>query len=370
MRTIFAISAITLCLSIIELISHEELESTGAYLIERIQSSRSEESDDFFLMIGAVTSICFFLVSGICYLVGYKDFGLLGIFGSQLGAAFSGILKVAFAHPRPFWKYFNIDALLCSKDFGAPSGHAMSAGASLFVLGYLWMKSGGWRYLKLVIIAIIVIITGYDRMYLGVHFYFQIILGYSFALLIAAIIVYPQTTKLVQRIGNEKLAFIKSQVLWLVLLVLSTIICLFRNSEWDPMWSQNYEKSCGKQFVIEDVLVKNAADSYVFSLLAGLTAGHYLQRNNSATEPTVLVVVFAAFLHLGFINIFLKYLEGFITLSSTDLSGWVFLAIIRYSCGLIYAYFLPLVVSKLFRKNKSLARENPSFSVLTFKIKI
>ncbi|CAG9333495.1 unnamed protein product [Blepharisma stoltei] len=367
MRLIFIISAATVCLSIIELISHEQLESTGAYIIEEIQKDRSEGTDELFLMIGSVTSICFFLISGICYLTGYKEIGLLGIFGSQLGAAFSGVLKSAFAHPRPFWKYSEIDALQCSKDFGAPSGHAMSAGGSLFVLGYIWMKNTDRWYIKLFIIIMISIITAYDRLYLGVHFYFQIILGYAFALLISAIIVHPSSINLLQKFGNDKELLIKSQITWLLLLVFSTIFCLCRSPDWDESWSINYEKACGNSFAIEDVIIKNTADSYVFSLLGGLTMGHYLQKEKGVPEFSLLAIIISGFLHLGFINICLKMIEGYISLSTSNFLGWILLFITRYSCGIIYAYFLPEIIFKLFRKNEALEQR---FSVLTFKIKV
>lgn len=102
MKLIIIVISLTVLASIIEIICQEQLEESGKRLIEWIQDGRNEINDYFFILIGNITSVIFFVISGVVYLIGNRETGFLGILGSQLGAAFSGALKMVFAHPRPF----------------------------------------------------------------------------------------------------------------------------------------------------------------------------------------------------------------------------------------------------------------------------
>lgn len=84
-----------------------------------------------------------------------------------------GIFKLVFADPRPYWVSEQVRAFTAEGTFGIPSGHAQSAIA-------LWglIASGihkNWAWLMACILAFL---TGFSRLYLGVHFVHDVLVGW------------------------------------------------------------------------------------------------------------------------------------------------------------------------------------------------
>jgi membrane-associated phospholipid phosphatase len=86
-----------------------------------------------------------------------------------LGLLFSGIinsiLKILFGLPRPFWVSNEISAFSSESSFGLPSGHAQNA---VVIWGLLaaWSKKGWFR----AVMAVLILMIAISRIYLGVHF--------------------------------------------------------------------------------------------------------------------------------------------------------------------------------------------------------
>lgn len=90
----------------------------------------------------------------------------------------NGFSKQFFRGPRPYW----LDATLGSGDdgrYGLPSGHVQMATMFYTYIAY-WVKRG-WATL-LAIVAILLMAT--SRIYLGVHFIHDTVLGFLFSILI------------------------------------------------------------------------------------------------------------------------------------------------------------------------------------------
>lgn len=90
-----------------------------------------------------------------------------------LGNAVNVYLKLAFHMPRPFWISEQVRALAVETSFGMPSGHAQSA-ASLWGLAAVAIKKNVLRWC----LAFLIMMIGLSRIYLGVHFVGDVLVGW------------------------------------------------------------------------------------------------------------------------------------------------------------------------------------------------
>jgi membrane-associated phospholipid phosphatase len=90
-----------------------------------------------------------------------------------LGASTNDALKLTFHGPRPYWFGPDVIGYASETSFGAPSGHAQNAFGVWGMLAACTGKRWGW------LIAIpVILLIGISRLYLGVHFPHDVILGW------------------------------------------------------------------------------------------------------------------------------------------------------------------------------------------------
>jgi membrane-associated phospholipid phosphatase len=154
-----------------------------------------------------------------------------------LGSALNDALKLSLHGPRPYWVSSQVIDYARETSFGAPSGHAQIAVGIWGMLAYRLRRAWGWLIAILVIVLIAV-----SRLYLGVHFPFDVILG----LLVGALLLWlvirfwkPVTAWLEKLSLGQKIlaAFLAS----LLLLLLSVIPFLWlKTTNWQPAqaWAQ------------------------------------------------------------------------------------------------------------------------------------
>lgn len=90
-------------------------------------------------------------------------------------------LKQGFQRERPFFP----DPLATERTFSFPSGHASVSLAVYGTLGYIaarHLETRRAQVLALVSATVLVLLIGFSRLYLGVHFLSDVIAGYSIAL--------------------------------------------------------------------------------------------------------------------------------------------------------------------------------------------
>jgi undecaprenyl-diphosphatase len=89
----------------------------------------------------------------------------------------NNVLKDYFHRTRPTPV---LPGYFLAQQFSFPSGHAMFSMAFYFYVAYLsWQfVSGARRILVVLILAILVILIGVSRIYLGVHYLSDVIAGY------------------------------------------------------------------------------------------------------------------------------------------------------------------------------------------------
>jgi membrane protein DedA with SNARE-associated domain/membrane-associated phospholipid phosphatase len=93
-------------------------------------------------------------------------------------AVLNRLLKGLFARPRPFFEH----PLLIESSYSFPSGHAMESLVVYGMLAYfavLALKT--WRARTAVVFgaALLVLLIGLSRMYLGVHYFSDVVAGYA-----------------------------------------------------------------------------------------------------------------------------------------------------------------------------------------------
>jgi membrane protein DedA with SNARE-associated domain/membrane-associated phospholipid phosphatase len=100
---------------------------------------------------------------------------LAGVGGSAL---LDRLLKTIFARPRPLFEH----PLLIETSYSFPSGHAMESLVLYGMLAYFAvLKLESWRARTAVVFgtALLVLLIGLSRMYLGVHYLSDVLAGYA-----------------------------------------------------------------------------------------------------------------------------------------------------------------------------------------------
>jgi len=122
-----------------------------------------------------VTSICLFMV---LYFVRERSrYPLLTLMLTiPIGMLMNGMLKYAFHRSRPAWD----DPILMIESFSFPSGHAMAA---TLLYGFLTafvvrnVQAWRWRVLAVLSAGLLVVLIGFSRLYLGVHYLSDVLAG-------------------------------------------------------------------------------------------------------------------------------------------------------------------------------------------------
>jgi membrane-associated phospholipid phosphatase len=120
-----------------------------------------------------------FIIVLILFFKNKKKF-IIPFISVVLGAEIITLLgKLWFQRPRPMFEVFK------EIGFSFPSGHATIAVAFYGYLAFILIKLSNNKYKLLIIISTIVIIAlvGFSRLYLGVHYLSDILVGYLIGLI-------------------------------------------------------------------------------------------------------------------------------------------------------------------------------------------
>ena len=131
---------------------------------------------EFFSFLG--TEYCFLFLLPALYWCIETGIGLKVAILLLLNTSVNDSLKMAFHAPRPYWYSKEIIAYAKETSFGAPSGHAQIATVVWGVLAFRMRKWWAW-----LIAILIIVLIGISRVYLGVHFPHDVILGWLIGLL-------------------------------------------------------------------------------------------------------------------------------------------------------------------------------------------
>ncbi|MCB2214401.1 phosphatase PAP2 family protein [bacterium] len=146
----------------IEIIVNEVLQSLGVWLRWPMQVITALGYEQFFVLLLPVIYWCMDQAVGL-------RVGIALLLGTNVNTFF----KFLFHNPRPFWISDNIITYSHESSFGLPSGHAQVAAT---VWGWLAVEVKK-RWFTIAAIALIFLI-GFSRLYLGVHFLSDVLLGW------------------------------------------------------------------------------------------------------------------------------------------------------------------------------------------------
>ncbi len=134
----------------------------------------------FFTFLGS--EYFFFLVLPLIYWSIDSKLGLQMAIILAASNCLIPILKMSFAGPRPYWVSDQVRAFAAEESFGLPSGHAQDAAALWGVMAY-----GVRKRWATVVAAALIFLVGFSRLYLGVHFVYDVVLGWLVGALILLI---------------------------------------------------------------------------------------------------------------------------------------------------------------------------------------
>jgi membrane-associated phospholipid phosphatase len=115
----------------------------------------------------------------------------------MLSTSLNSAFKMAFHGTRPYWYSPSVRGMAVETSFGVPSNHAQSAMAIWGIMAAYLRKWWGW-----LVAVLLILLIGLSRLYLGVHFPHDVVLGW----LIGALILW-----LVLRFWNPVTAWVKKQ---------------------------------------------------------------------------------------------------------------------------------------------------------------
>jgi membrane-associated phospholipid phosphatase len=138
------------------------LQGMGSWLTMPMEAFSFLGSEDFFMLVLPA------LYWSVNAALGLRV-GVILLVGSSL----NDMLKLAFHAPRPYWISTKIQAFASETGFGLPSGHSQSAVGVWGMLASQIKKRWAWA-----IAILLMLLIGLSRIYLGVHFPTDVLLGW------------------------------------------------------------------------------------------------------------------------------------------------------------------------------------------------
>ncbi|MCR8846786.1 phosphatase PAP2 family protein [Rossellomorea sp. SC111] len=133
----------------------------------------------FITFLGGIKGITIFSGCAVVILLFMKKYPL-ALFVSitiMTGAGFNGLLKWIFKRERP-----DIEALIQQGGYSFPSGHSMSSfifyGSLAFIL-FRALDRKRFKWASVILVAMLVLLIGMSRIYLGVHYPSDILGGFT-----------------------------------------------------------------------------------------------------------------------------------------------------------------------------------------------
>jgi len=142
-------------------------------------------------------------------------------------ASLNSLLKQALHAPRPYWYKPDITAILPSNGFGMPSGHAQ--GSIVWLYAAFCLKKNRYWFLA----AGVAFLVGLSRVYLGVHFPSQVLMGWMTGILLFLFFSLYERKVLAWFMARR----FTHQVIWLsgftLLMLVTGVAILALSREWE-----------------------------------------------------------------------------------------------------------------------------------------
>ncbi len=185
-----------------------------------------------------------------------------------LNGALNSVLKLAFFGPRPYWVNPQVKALVSETSFGVPSGHAQMAAGLWGMLASQIKRPWAWG--AAIFLALMI---GLSRLYLGVHFLHDVLLGWLLGALVlwTLLKLWDSTAAWVQTKSTGQQAGLAFLLSVLMLVAGAIAFGSARNTLLPPEWTAN-ALAAGAHEMPEPLTLNSVITSAgtLFGLLAGL----------------------------------------------------------------------------------------------------
>ncbi len=207
------------------------IQQLGTWLIVPMRLITELGNEQFFILLLPILIWC------VDYSVGLQV-GLMLLISGQANSFF----KLAFHSPRPFWVASAVKAYVLEGSFGAPSGHAMNT-LSVFGMAALGLKQ---RWVT-ILSAVLVLLVGISRLYLGMHFISDVIFGWIIAILLLLLTLKLKDPiihwLLPKRLSYQILVILLSTILWIALGM--SLFGTYQNTSLPVDWVTNAISATG-----------------------------------------------------------------------------------------------------------------------------
>ena len=245
----------------------ENILQWGIDLIRLIQSQASPAMTKFMMSItwlGAPTAYLI-LIPYIYWCIDEKKGFRLGL-AVLISAWLNITLKFLFDQPRPFFSAYDPSLQMIPETMGGlPSGHAQN----VLVMGIIiasWIKRK-WAYISA---AIICLMVGFSRIYLGVHFPSDILAGWIVGA--AVLCVYFLAGKKIEELMNKG----GYRVQMITIAAIAFIMILYRPDE---------------NFIMSGALLLGLGAGYILNRHRYVKFSAYLERNGKRTARYLVLSV-------------------------------------------------------------------------------
>lgn len=266
--TVTCVAQLIVFVSVEALLRSEMMDSSAA--LQHSMQTHSVAVNAFFRLIGSLSLLVTTVVQAVIYYCYSQELGLTFILITSLGVSLPNLLKLAYSDPRPYWVYEEVEALSCGKGWGNPSGHALFTGAVWLSLSAVLLRYKRLNWAGAVLLWLLVI--GVDRVYLGVHFYSQVLLGWSYALgIVGCCWQLLKQHDTLSRIGLWHLVSA-------AFLLTASLLFAFRTPEWDQAWTNRIILKCDFPYTAEAAASSVFLETALIAFFPGALLGFHFSQ--------------------------------------------------------------------------------------------
>jgi undecaprenyl-diphosphatase len=171
-----------------DVVHHDPLTRFDLTVTTLLRAHATPLGDRIFSVVSALGSPVAMAIVGACgglFLLVRRKWVVLAAWIAAFGGAglLTIVLKNLIRRPRPA----AASEFLYGTTFSFPSGHALGSlvgyGMLAYVIGAIWIDSTRARLRLIIATAVLVIAIGLSRLYLGVHYFSDVVAGYAVGVL-------------------------------------------------------------------------------------------------------------------------------------------------------------------------------------------